>query len=106
MAEVNVNVVTCEDSCSSNKINLRRTKSDVSEFFIKQEKFALCKICNKEYAFHGGTSNLRDHLIRAHPSKSPLPQNQASLKSYLSHSKCSDSRATKITEHIVPTATK
>ena len=111
MAEVNVNVATCEDSRSSvvmnedsrssNKTNSRRTKSDVWEFFIRQEKSALCKICNKEYAFHGGTSNLRDHLIRAHPSKLPLPQNQASLESYLSHTKCSDSRATKITEHIV-----
>ena len=75
MAEVNVNVATCEDShssvvisedsCSSNKTNSRQTKSDVWEFFIKQEKLALCKICNKEYAFHGGTSNLCDHLIRA-----------------------------------------
>ena len=72
-------------------------------FFVKKDtgKSALCKICNKEYAYHGGTSNLRDHLMRAHPSKLHFPQGQCSLDPYLSHSKCSDGRAKKITEYIV-----
>ena len=97
MVEVNVTVAMCEDNRSSND-EFETNKSDVWEFFIK---LALCKICNKEYAFHGGNSNLRNHLIHAHPSKLPLLQNQASLESYLSHSKCSDIHAMKITEHIV-----
>ena len=51
-------------------------------FFVKKDtgKLALCKICNKEYAYHGGTSNLRDdHLMCAHPSKLHFPQGQCSL---------------------------
>ena len=65
------------------------------------DKFALCKICNKEYAYHGGTSNLHDHLTRVHPSKLHSSQNQSSLDPYLSHSKCSDAHAKRIIEHIV-----
>ena len=68
---------------------------------MKKGKSVLCKICNKEYAYHGGTSNLRDHLTCVHPSKLHSPQNQSSLDPYLSHSKCSDARAKRITEHIV-----
>ena len=98
---------TCENdlcvvnSCSSSKSYSRRVKSEVREFFVKKDKSTLCKICNKEYAYHGGTSNLCDHLICVHPSKLHCPQNQSSLDSYLSHSKCSDARAKRITEHIV-----
>ena len=29
-------------------------------------KKALCQLCNKEYAYYGTTSNLRDHLQRYH----------------------------------------
>ena len=66
-----------------------------------KDKSALCKICNKEYAYHRGTSNLRNHLTRVHPSKLHSPQNQSSLNPYLSHSKCSDAHAKRITKHIV-----
>ena len=65
------------------------------------DKSALCKICNKEYAYHGGTSNLHDHLTHTHPSKLKSPPNQPSLDPYLSHSKCSEVYAKRITEHIV-----
>ena len=100
-------IETCEDdtcvvdSPSSCKTYSRRVKSEVWEFFVKKDKSALCKICNKEYAYHRGTSNLRDHLTRAHPSKLKSPPNQSSLDPYLSHSKCSETRAKRITEHIV-----
>ena len=65
-------------------------------------KSVLCKICSKECAYHhGGTSNLRDHLMHAHPSKLHSPQGQCSLDPYLSHGKCSDTCAKKIAKHIV-----
>ena len=98
---------TCENnlcvvnSHSSSKSYSRRVKSEVWEFFVKKDKSTLCKICNKQYAYHVGTSNLHDHLTRAHPSKLCSPQNQSSLDPYLSHSKCSDARAKRITDHIV-----
>ena len=71
---------------------------------MKKDKSALCKICSKEYAYHGGTSNLRNQFTRAHPSKLHSPQSQSSLDPYLSHSKCSDAHAKRITEHIVDAA--
>jgi len=61
----------------------------------------LCKVCENEYAYHGGTSNLRDHLVCAHPSKLRPPEDLPCLYVYLSKAKCSESRAKKITEHIV-----
>ena len=60
----------------------------------------MCKVCNSEYAYHRGTSNLRDHLMRAHPSKLRPPEDQPCLNAYLSKTKCSDGCAKKITEHI------
>ena len=46
----------------------RREKSDVWQFFEKSgPRVATCKLCKKEYAYHGGTSNLREHLTRIHP---------------------------------------
>ena len=100
-AEMCENDLCVVNSRSSSKLYSRRAKSEVWEFFVKKDKSALCKICNKEYAYHGGTSNLRDHLTHVHPSKLQSPQNQSSLDPYLSHSKCSDARAKRITKHIV-----
>ena len=98
--ENDLSVVNSHSSCKSYS---RRVKSEVWEFFVKKDtgKSALCKICNKEYAYHEGISNLRNHLMRSHPSKLYSPQGHCSLDPYLSHSKCSDARAKKITEHIV-----
>jgi len=50
-------------------------ESEVCEFFVKKDKLVLCKVCNKEYAYHGGTSNLWDHLCHAHPAKLHSLQN-------------------------------
>jgi len=91
------------DSSGSNpssRTHHRRVKSKVWEFFVKKDKSALCKVCNKEYVYHGGTSNLRDHLSPAYPAKLQSPQNQPSLDPYLSHIKFSDSHAKRITEPI------
>ena len=89
------------DNPSNSRTSSRRVKLEVWEFFVKRDKSALCKICNKEYAYHGGTSNLRDHLTRAHPSKLKSPPNQPSLDPYLSDSKCSEANAKRTTEHII-----
>ncbi len=56
-----------EQSASESQSNAsasNRVRSDVWQFFKKSgEKSALWKLCNKEYAYHGGTSNLRDHYF-------------------------------------------
>ena len=85
---------TSDDTCivgdnpSNSRTSSRRVKLEVWEFFVKKDKLALCKICNKEYVYHGGTINLCDHLTHAHPSKLKSPPNQPFLDPYLSHSKC------------------
>ena len=67
---------------------------------MKRGHKALCKVCKNEYAYHGGTSNLRDHLVRALPSKLRPPEDQPCLNSYLSKAKCPEGRAKRITQHI------
>ncbi len=80
-------------------------RSDVWQFFKKSgEKLALCKLCNKEYVYHRGTSNLRDHLTRSHPndfSGHTQKHQQYSLDLCIARSKCPDSRAKRITDLIV-----
>ena len=52
----------------------RTSRSDVWQWFVKQspgsdgKQTAKCKECGKQYAFHGGTSNLLEHLKRKHPT--------------------------------------
>ena len=68
-------------------------RSEVWKFFVKEAgaKTVTCKLCKKPYAYKGGTSNLRDHLTRAHPDEyNPGKQQQASMNSFLTRSKCSD----------------
>jgi len=67
---------------------------------VKRGQKALCIVCENEYAYHGGTSNLRDHLVSAHPLKLRPPEDQRCLNAYLSKAKFPESRAKKITEHI------
>ena len=47
---------------------------DVREYFkspsLKNGKqFTVCMLCNTEIAYHGGTSSMKSHLIRRHPTK-------------------------------------
>ena len=100
-AETWENDLCVVNSCCSSKSYSRQVKLEVWEFFVKKDKSVLCKVCNKEYAYHGATSNLHDHLTCVHPSKLHSPQNQSSLDAYLSHSKCSDACVKRKTEHIV-----
>ena len=67
---------------------------------MKRGQKTLCKVCKNEYTHHGGTSNLQDHLVCAHPSKLHPPEDQPCLNEYLSKAKCPEGCAKRITEHI------
>ena len=73
---------------------------DLWEFLKKNGQNALCKVCKSEYAYHKGTVNLRDHLIRVHPSKLRPLTDQPCLNAYLSKTKCAEGCAMKKTKHI------
>ena len=48
------------------KLKTGSLRSDVWDHFEKGEKTAKCKHCDRELSFCGGTTNLRDHLLRNH----------------------------------------
>ena len=56
-------------------------------------------LCDREYAFHGGTSNLCDYLVHIH-SNEFKPKQQPNLDAFVIRGKCPDSRAKRITELI------
>jgi zinc finger BED domain-containing protein 1 (E3 SUMO-protein ligase ZBED1) len=86
-------------------------KSDVWKFMSKTEdgKKCTCNLCSKSLAFHGGTTNLREHLSSAHPRE----YSQASAKQKKSMEKmqpkitslfqkpCDSSKSKKITDLLV-----
>ena len=88
----------------------KKKASDVWNYFVKKKevKKAQCKICSKELAYHGGTTNLRAHLEKIHPvqysddhsSKSKTGQ-QGSMERFFSKKFCSATRSKEITEKIV-----
>ena len=45
----------------------RAKRSPIWEHFERQDGKAKCKLCSNMYAYHGGTTNLREHLKRCHP---------------------------------------
>jgi len=92
---------TLEESDHDKASSSRRKRSNVWEFFVNRGQKALCKVCENEYAYHRGNSNLRDHLVHVHPLKLRPPEDQPCLNAYLSKVKCPESRAKKITEYIV-----
>ena len=61
MASVSGKSTLSADSSASHK-------SDVWQYFTKdkERKKAKCQLCSKELAFHGGTTNLREHLMNRH----------------------------------------
>lgn len=83
-----------------------KLRSDVWEHFIKHERTAKCKHCAKEFSFCGGTSNLRDHLLRAHeriyqPNKdSEAKTNKGKIEAFVTKTTCSVTRENKITQLI------
>ena len=54
---------------SSGMANSRATRSDVWEYFRKlpdDSKHVKCEVCDKKFAYLGGTTNLRTHLTSVH----------------------------------------
>ncbi len=80
-------------------------KSDVWKYFSKLDnKTVKCGLCTKEFAYHGTTTNLRNHLQRSHPDKykqdaQDLGPRQSQLISI--SKKCSKSRADTINQLLV-----
>ena len=83
----------------------RRLHSDVWKYFDKVEsKSVTCKVCKQKFAFHGGTTNLRDHLQRSHGAmyvpESAGSSGQKKIESVLKVQKCSAER-TKILDNLI-----
>ena len=55
--------------------------SDVRDYFDKVEgKSVTCKVCKLKFAYHGGTTHLRNHLQRTHGAMY-VPEGQKKIKS-------------------------
>ena len=84
-------------------------RSDVWEHFKKSDKKAICCYCDKELAYCGGTTNLRDHLSRIHPSKyspdSLMEKKTPKIDSFVKRTICSEGHAKKITNLMVEMVT-
>ena len=82
-------------------------RSDVWKHFDKTgTKNVTCRLCTKQLAYHGGTTNLRDHLTRVHMDKyKPVKRtdDQLSLETFVR--KCSDARVKLLNELIVDVVT-
>ena len=93
---------TSNTSCASST-----ERSDVWKHFDKTgTKNVTCRLCTKQLAYHGGTTNLRDHLTRVHMDKykpAKRTDDQPSLETFVR--KCSDARAKLINELIVDVVT-
>ena len=47
--------------------SFRHNRSDVWQYFKKEGSInVICTLCKGKFAYHGGTSNLQDHLQRSH----------------------------------------
>ena len=79
--------------------------SDVWDHFEKGEKTAKCKHCDRELSFCGGTTNLRDHLLRNHTKeyqvKKDSDESKRKIDEFVLKTTCSSTRARKITQLLV-----
>ena len=76
----------------------KKPRSDVCEHYelVEGEKKVKCLLCNppKEISYHGGTTNLREHLTSQHPLD--YKNNKAkktSLFDFSTRSRCSEARS-------------
>lgn len=53
-------------------------KSDLWNHFIKKELSGVCKYCHIEVKTKGNTTNLRNHLLRRHPTIKTVSQKKKS----------------------------
>ena len=90
---------------SGSTFSSRRPSSDVWKYFVKlkEARKAECKLCLKKLAYHRGTSNLCEHLLKVHPLnyQTPSSAHQLSINNCLKLKLCSQARAKAITEKIV-----
>ena len=94
-----------KDGAVGNKI-----VSDVWKFYTKfhDRRKAVCTICKKEFAYLGGTTNLRNHLASKH-STLYCPDNEmtmtenrktSTLDGFVRPAKCSEARAKNISDRV------
>ena len=83
------------------------SRSDVWQYIKKtSDKHVYCSLCSRKLAYHGGTTNLRNHLIRVHgdtyrPAKETTTQQTLETVTR----KCSESRSKIISELLVDVVT-
>ena len=83
------------------------SKSDVWKHFTKmtKKKVATRNVCSREFAYHGGTSNLRDYLQHSHPDiYKNLGEKQQTLTVIMR--KCSEAKTKAIDELLVDVVTR
>ena len=100
-------MATSSGSSASGTSNASSTSStERSDVWKHGTKNVTCRLCAKQLAYHGGTTNLRDHLTRVHMDKykpAKRTDDQPSLETFVR--KCSDARAKLINELIVDVVT-
>ncbi|XP_019895134.2 E3 SUMO-protein ligase ZBED1-like isoform X1 [Musca domestica] len=74
-----------ESDIGFEKIRTRKMSSEAWAFFEKTKdgKHAKCRVCSQTYKTSGNTSNLFDHLKRAHPTFRELPKPANTIKPFL-----------------------
>jgi len=70
--------------------SFRHNWSNVWQHFKKEgSKNVICTLCNSKFVYHGGTSNLRDHLQRSHFAVYAHDSGQPKIDSLMKVQKCS-----------------
>jgi len=82
------------------------SKSDVWKHFTKttKKKVVTCNVCSREFAYHGGTSNLCDHLQCLHPDIYKNPEEKQQTLTVIMQ-KCSEAKTKAIDELLVDVVT-
>ena len=92
---------SCKVACASDG-PATTSRSDVWKYISKDSSSAsaTCTLCENVLAYRGGTSNLRDHLLRSHPREyHHEDKQQSTLDSIVK--KCSDARTKVISDFLV-----
>ena len=71
------------------------------QYFKKDgSRNVICTLCKSKFAYHGGTSNLRDHLQRSHSTVYAHDSGQPKIDSIMKVQKCSPACA-KILDNLI-----
>ena len=95
-------MATCDDDGPSTSTSTSRLTSDVWKHFTKYDSQpkAMCSLCGKGIAYHGGTTNLRNHLLYKHPliysqkdkTAKDLGEKQSNLDTVIKARVCSEDK--------------